>query len=75
MTIGGGPSPRSGCVLLAGISRLLLYGGYSLEKDRRDFSRGVTQTDMFALVPGGLFTFLLMRVISLVIVFLASPYM
>ncbi|CAG0892096.1 unnamed protein product [Darwinula stevensoni] len=49
---GTGPSPRSGhqmCALPDG--RILIYGGYSKVKLKKDLDSGVTHTDMFLLIP------------------------
>ena len=34
-------------------SRLLVYGGYSMERVKRDVDQGTMHTDMFALQPEG----------------------
>lgn len=49
------PSPRSGHVIAAvpELSKVIVYGGYSKEKVKRDVDRGVTHVDMFALMPEG----------------------
>ncbi|KAK3757981.1 hypothetical protein RRG08_058293 [Elysia crispata] len=49
---GTGPVPRSGCVLLPvqETARIIVYGGYSKEKVKRDVDKGTMHTDMFALV-------------------------
>ncbi|XP_067652139.1 kelch domain-containing protein 4-like [Haliotis asinina] len=49
------PSPRSGHVIasIPDLSKVIVYGGYSKEKVKRDVDRGVTHVDMFALVPEG----------------------
>ncbi|XP_076470965.1 kelch domain-containing protein 4-like [Babylonia areolata] len=53
--VGAGPGPRSGCILCPTLtgSRLLVYGGYSLQKVKRDVDQGTAHTDMFALQPEG----------------------
>ncbi|RUS84183.1 hypothetical protein EGW08_008070 [Elysia chlorotica] len=49
---GTGPSPRSGCVLLPvqEMTKIIVYGGYSKEKMKRDVDKGTIHTDMFALM-------------------------
>ncbi|GFO25318.1 kelch domain-containing protein 4-like, partial [Plakobranchus ocellatus] len=49
---GAAPAPRSGCVLLPVLetSKIIVYGGYSKEKLKRDVDKGTTHTDMFALM-------------------------
>lgn len=45
-----GPSPRSGCQLLpVAEGKVLLYGGYSRERIRKEFDQGKAHTDMFLL--------------------------
>lgn len=45
-----GPSPRSGCQLLpVAEGKVLLYGGYSREKVKKDLDEGKAHTDMFLL--------------------------
>ncbi|KAK8773481.1 hypothetical protein V5799_011986 [Amblyomma americanum] len=45
-----GPSPRSGCQLLpVAEGKVLLYGGYSREKVKKDLDQGKAHTDMFLL--------------------------
>ncbi|XP_011340545.1 kelch domain-containing protein 4 isoform X2 [Ooceraea biroi] len=50
-TVGVPPAPRSGCILLptADGSKLIVYGGYSKEKAKKDVDRGQVHTDMFLL--------------------------
>jgi hypothetical protein len=45
------PSPRSACVMTAtqDQSRIVIYGGYSKERVKRDVDRGQVHTDMYAL--------------------------
>ncbi|XP_021917944.1 kelch domain-containing protein 4 isoform X2 [Zootermopsis nevadensis] len=46
------PAPRSGCVMVAlPNGKVLIYGGYSKEKIKRDVDKGVIHTDMFLLTP------------------------
>ncbi|KAI4469831.1 kelch domain-containing protein [Holotrichia oblita] len=46
------PSPRSGCCLTPlPDGKILLYGGYSKEKLKKDVDKGHTYTDSFCLTP------------------------
>lgn len=46
------PAPRSACCLTATPDgQILLWGGYSKSAVKKDIDRGVTHSDMFALVP------------------------
>lgn len=46
------PLPRSaGCMGATNDGKLLIWGGYSKAAVKKDVDRGVTHTDMFALVP------------------------
>ncbi|PSN46470.1 hypothetical protein C0J52_06872 [Blattella germanica] len=46
------PAPRSGCIMLPlSDGRVLIYGGYSKEKIKRDVDKGVIHSDMFLLTP------------------------
>jgi len=48
--VGKIPSPRSGCQMAALTDgRILLYGGYSREKVKKDVDKGISHTDMFNL--------------------------
>ncbi len=52
--IGSAPNARSGCCLLAlSDGRILMFGGYAREKDKKkkEAEKGVTMTDMFVLTP------------------------
>ncbi|KAL8590625.1 hypothetical protein ACOMHN_011061 [Nucella lapillus] len=53
--VGMGPSPRSGCIMCPTQtgSRLLVYGGYSVQKMKKDVDQGIAHVDMFALQPEG----------------------
>lgn len=55
VTSGIPPAPRSGCVLAPAQDqgRVIVYGGYSKEKVKKDVDTGKVHTDMFALVPEG----------------------
>ncbi|CAN8024998.1 unnamed protein product [Ixodes persulcatus] len=45
-----GPCPRSGCQMFAiSEDRMVIYGGYSREKLKKDVDRGVAHTDMYIL--------------------------
>lgn len=44
------PAPRSGCILLpTADNKLVVYGGYSKEKVKKDIERGRVHSDMFLL--------------------------
>ncbi|GAB1862226.1 Kelch domain-containing protein 4 isoform X1 [Camponotus japonicus] len=46
------PAPRSGCILLpTADSKLVVYGGYSKEKIKKEIDRGCIHADMFLLTP------------------------
>lgn len=46
------PAPRSACCMAATPDgRILVWGGYSKTSVKKDIDRGVTHSDMFALVP------------------------
>lgn len=48
--VGKIPSPRSGCQMApVGDGRILLYGGYSREKVKKDVDKGIAHTDMYYL--------------------------
>ncbi|XP_058805252.1 kelch domain-containing protein 4-like [Phymastichus coffea] len=51
-TSGHLPAPRSGCIILpTPENKILVYGGYSKEKIRKDVDKGQVHTDMFLLSP------------------------
>lgn len=46
------PFPRSGCVVLATPeNKLLVYGGYSKERIKKDVDKGTIHSDMFLMTP------------------------
>ncbi|CAD1472406.1 unnamed protein product [Heterotrigona itama] len=46
------PLPRSGCVLLpTSENKLLVYGGYSKERIKKDVDKGCIHNDMFLMTP------------------------
>ena len=49
------PSPRSGCQLAAFQDQrhILVYGGYSKERLKKDVDNGKVHADMFMLTPEG----------------------
>ncbi|KAI8759587.1 kelch domain-containing protein 4 [Biomphalaria glabrata] len=49
---GNGPSPRSGCLLLPIVeqNKIIICGGYSKDKVKKDVDKGITHSDMFALI-------------------------
>nr|XP_018895787.1 PREDICTED: kelch domain-containing protein 4 [Bemisia tabaci] len=49
---GVAPAPRSGCCMAAlPDGRILIYGGYSKEKIKKDVDKGTVHNDMFLLTP------------------------
>ncbi|KAK5643058.1 hypothetical protein RI129_009225 [Pyrocoelia pectoralis] len=49
---GKGPAPRSGCCMVPlSDGKILIYGGYSKEKLKKDVDKGVIFADAFLLVP------------------------
>ncbi|KAJ8302928.1 hypothetical protein KUTeg_019324 [Tegillarca granosa] len=54
-TSGFGPSPRSGVIMAAlqDQQKILIYGGYSKERIKKDVDKGTVHTDMFMLTPEG----------------------
>lgn len=55
VTSGIPPAPRSACVMAAALDqgRVIVYGGYSKERVKKDVDLGKVHTDMFALTPEG----------------------
>lgn len=46
------PAPRSaGCMVPTPDGKIVIFGGYSKTSVKKEIDRGVTHTDMFALVP------------------------
>lgn len=46
------PPPRSGCIVLpTSDNKILIYGGYSKERIKKDVDKGQVHTDMFVLGP------------------------
>ncbi|XP_076649056.1 kelch domain-containing protein 4 [Halictus rubicundus] len=49
---GNPPPPRSGCIVLpTPENKLLVYGGYSKEKAKKDVEKGTVHNDMFLMTP------------------------
>lgn len=49
---GSPPAPRSGCIVLpTPDNKILVYGGYSKERIKKDVDKGHVHTDMFLLSP------------------------
>lgn len=49
---GSAPAPRSGCCMVGlNDGRVLVYGGYSKEKIKKDVDKGRVYTDSFILAP------------------------
>lgn len=52
--VGKIPSPRSGFLMAALLDgRILVYGGYSREKVKKDVDKGIAHTDMYYLHVDG----------------------
>ena len=51
------PPPRSGCVMAAvpDQAKVLIYGGYSKERVKRDVDKGTQHTDMVMLTAEGMY--------------------
>lgn len=57
--VGNPPPPRSGCIVLpTPENKILVYGGYSKEKIKKDVDKGHVHTDMFLLSPESKILFL-----------------
>lgn len=55
---GSPPAPRSGCIVLpTPDNKILVYGGYSKERVKKDVDKGHVHTDMFLLSPESKFRF------------------
>lgn len=54
---GNAPFPRSGCMMagLQDLGRVMIYGGYSKERVKKDVDVGKIHTDMTMLMPEGLY--------------------
>uniref|UniRef100_UPI00358FFA8C kelch domain-containing protein 4 n=1 Tax=Myxine glutinosa TaxID=7769 RepID=UPI00358FFA8C len=54
-SVGSGPTPRSGCAVLPtpDSTGLIVYGGYSKQRVKKDVEKGVVYVDMFLLNPEG----------------------
>ncbi|XP_037371651.1 kelch domain-containing protein 4 isoform X2 [Talpa occidentalis] len=51
---GTGPTPRSGCQMsVTPQGSILIYGGYSKQRVKKDVDRGTQHADMFLLTPEG----------------------
>ena len=49
---GTAPAPRSGCQMTVNKQgKIVIYGGYSKSKVKKDVEKGVVHTDMFFLAP------------------------
>ncbi|XP_076286943.1 kelch domain-containing protein 4 [Lasioglossum baleicum] len=49
---GNPPFPRSGCIVLpTPENKILVYGGYSKEKEKKDVDKGHVHNDMFLMTP------------------------
>ena len=50
--IGSTPSPRSGCCMFVlADGRIVVFGGYSKEKGKKESEKGTTHSDMYVLSP------------------------
>lgn len=49
--IGHGPCPRSGCQLALAPAGILIIGGYSKSKVKKDVDKGNVHSDIYLLAP------------------------
>ena len=70
---GNAPSPRSACVMapIQDQGRVVIYGGYSKERVKKDVDVGKPHTDMYMLIPEGWCYWLLsfVRIIKLTVLY------
>ncbi|XP_076348243.1 kelch domain-containing protein 4-like [Tachypleus tridentatus] len=54
--VGLGPAPRSGCQMIVTTDgKIIIYGGYSREKVKKEVDRGIVHSDTFILHFDGMF--------------------
>lgn len=64
MISGVAPAPRSGCVVLpTPDNKIMVYGGYSKERVKKDVDKGHIHDDMFLLTSDSQYFLYLRRVI------------
>lgn len=57
--VGTPPAPRSACIVLpTPEGKILVYGGYSKDKVKKDVDKGVVHTDMFLFAPDSMIIFI-----------------
>lgn len=67
---GKAPSPRSGCcMVLLSDGKVLVYGGYSKTKLKKDVDQGQVHTDAFVLTPDSKCTFYYSLIFYVILVF------
>lgn len=50
--VGNGPTPRSGCQMaVTSEGKIIIYGGYSRQKIKKELEQGIVHTDMYVLLP------------------------